>query len=220
MANDPNGSTEPVAVSATTTPAIASANAGPQEGPAGIPAQSAGADEVPIGSESGTCRTEISRHRPGLNAYAAASLSGHITGEQPVYTATGPLTAEHLAGSGEAFVTLVHDPALGRYAARKAWVVPAGEGHAYAVTADGDTFTSEQGGFELAQRGKIPVGELKGGRIMACTLYKHSAGTTCRSICATAKTAKNRSTALSPPTSGPWTSRGLRRPPQGPRQAQ
>jgi len=173
MANEVKSSTEPVAESTATTPANASANAGSQDGSADISAQSAAADE-----QLGKRRFRVTELPDGAKwNLGRLTLDGLVPGEQPVYTATGPRTAEELAESGESFVGLVHDPARKRFAARRAWMVPAGEGEAFDVTADGDTFLVGPGTyFELAQRGRIPVGDAGGQRIVACTTYKHTGG--------------------------------------------
>ena len=157
-------SEELLAGAAANTTADATATAGSQEGLAGFPAHSVD-----------PYKTLDRQH--SVTQLGPTALKGLVLGKQPVYTATGPRTAEELAASGKSFEGLVNDPALGRYAARKAWVIPAGEGEAYAVTADRDTFlVGPRTYFELAQRGRIPVGGAKGRRIVACTTYEHTGG--------------------------------------------
>lgn len=144
-----------------------------------VPAISAGATAsqgTPGYEEKGSPPTTFGERPVTPGTPSPGTPGGLITGDQPVYTATGPRTARDLAESGEPFVGLVHDAGLGRYAAHEMRVIAVGEGAAHAVTAKGDTFcVGASAAFELAQRGRISVVDLiPGRRILACTTNRQS----------------------------------------------
>lgn len=158
---------------------------------AGTRAATRAADRKPIASPrvaSGFKGSEVADPTPGgsnLNSSRITSSWGATTApdglgaivgaEQTVFTASGPQTAENLAGKG-AFVALVHDPHLGRYAARRAWAIEAGEGPLLRVVADGDAFVVGAGAaFVRAHGGRLPCSALlPGQRLFACSTNKYS----------------------------------------------
>lgn len=95
-----------------------------------------------------------------------------VGAEQPVYTAVGARKARDLVG--EEIVVLVHDPGKGRYAARRAWVVPAGHGPLARITANGDDFiVGASARMGLAQGGRESLPKLdRGRRLFACCTYQ------------------------------------------------
>lgn len=113
---------------------------------------------------------------PSWGKPASVRLLGGLVGaDQPVYTATGPVPASELAQSDQGFVTIIYDATLGRFAARKAFVIEAGTGPLVSVTANGDHFVlAPEATVSLAHGGAAPVRALRpGNRLLACTMNDH-----------------------------------------------
>lgn len=96
---------------------------------------------------------------------------GVVAGDQPIYTAGGPMPAAELVGA-VGFICLIHDPALGRYAARRAYVVPSGDGPIVSLRTDKGRFrVSPTASCGISPKGYCLASDLLDGRrLFACTV--------------------------------------------------